>query len=204
MKRHKDADYVESNLFSEKTMKILKNTATVIAAAGLLFAFASCQSSKKNDFLIVTEQQALPPELTEIPVIEYSGIGIKYECETMYLHNAVVMQDNSASGKFCIRLIEDSSTATMKVKFPAGTYECLLKEKATKKNHSAFYLTLDGLTTRIYPSNPPSGEWELTTRVPVYFTIEEPRTISVTISPHSDFELGSVGMNLDYIQFVKR
>ena len=98
----------------------------------------------------------------------------------------------------------DSSSATMKVKFPAGTYECLVKEKASDKNHSAFYISLDGIATRVYPRNPPSGKWELTTRVPVYFTLEESRTLTINITPHSDYEIGSTGMDLDYIQFVRR
>ncbi|WP_407400902.1 hypothetical protein [Treponema sp.] len=185
-------------------MKILKAAINTAVISSLLLAFASCQTNKKKDFLIVTDQQVLPPVMETIPVVEYSGIGIKYECETMFLHNSAVLQDNSASGKFCIRLIEDSSSATMKVKFPAGTYECLIKEKASDKDHSAFYVYLDGISTRVYPNNPPSGEWELTTRVPVYFTLEEPRTITVAITPHSDYDTGSTGMDLDYIQFVKR
>ncbi|MDO4507547.1 MAG: hypothetical protein Q4B64_11435 [Spirochaetales bacterium] len=186
-------------------MKLLKNAFKLTLAAGAVLALMSCQTpNKKKDFLIVTDHQVLPPVMETVPVIEYSGIGIKYECENMFLHNCAVLQENSASGKFCVRLIEDSSTATMKVKFPAGTYECLVKEKTSDKDHSAFYLSLDGISTRVYPKNPPSGEWELTTRVPVYFTLEEPRTITITITPHSDYEIGSTGMDLDYIQFVKR
>ena len=142
--------------------------------------------------------------LSEVPVVEYSGLGIKYECESMFLKKSVVIQDNEASGNFCIRVIDEASTATMKVKFPAGTYECLVSEKARDTDHSAFYVYLDGIPHRVYPTNPPSAKWELTTRIPIYFYLEEPRTVTVTIMPHSDLEKGSTGMDLDYIQFVKR
>ena len=186
-------------------MKLLKNAFKVTLASGVLFALTSCQNQNRNkEFHIITDHQILPPVMETVPVIEYSGIGIKYECENMFLHNCAVLQDSVASGKFCVRLIEDSSSATMKVKFPAGTYECLVKEKASDKNHSAFYISLDGIATRVYPRNPPSGEWELTTRVPVYFTLEESRTLTINITPHSDYEIGSTGMDLDYIQFVRR
>ncbi|MCQ2242525.1 hypothetical protein [Treponema sp.] len=185
-------------------MKLMKNTFKLALAAGTLLSLTSCMSNKKSDFLTITDHQDLPPMMESVPSIEYKGIGIKYECENMYLHNCAVLQDNGASGKFCIRLIEDSSTATMKIKFPEGTYECLVKEKASNKDHSAFYIYLDGIATRVYPSNPPSGQWELTTRVPVYFTLEEPRTLTVSLSPHSDYDTGSTGMDLDYIQFVRR
>lgn len=145
-----------------------------------------------------------PPLLTELPVIEYSGVGIKYECESMLLHNFSVFQDLEASGNFAVRLMNEASSARLKVHFPAGTYECLVKEKATDAEHSAFYLYIDSVPYRVYPSNPPLGTWELTTRTPVYFTIDEPRTILITIQANSEQRTGDVGMCLDYIQFVKR
>lgn len=186
-------------------MKILRNTIKIVLSSMLALFMFSCQSSKKdNSFLTIADQQVLPPLLSQVPLIEYSGIGIRYECESMFLHNTVVLQDNSASKKFCIRIVDDSSSASLKVKFPAGTYEVLLNEKAQDSNHSAFYLYIDGVSHRVYPNNPPSGDWELTTRSPVYFTLEESRTVSFVIRPNSDKEQGSTGMNLDFIQFVKR
>lgn len=185
-------------------MKLTKNIIKFTFTTGIIFSLFSCQTNKRKEFLTITDHQDLPPIIESVPTIEYSGIGIKYECENMFLNNGAIIQDNSASGKFCIRLIEDSSTATIKVKLNAGTYECLVKEKATSKDHSAFYISIDGIQTRVYPKNPPSGNWELTTRVPVYFTLEEPRTLTVTLTPHSDYANGSTGMDLDYIQFVKR
>lgn len=145
-----------------------------------------------------------PVLLTELPVIEYAGAGIKYEFESMLLHNFVVFEDTTASGGFATKLEVESSTAQVKIRFPAGTYECLVAEKATDNAHSAFYVYLDDMPYRVYPSNPPLGFWELTTRVPIYFTIEETRSILITVKANSEKKLGNTGMSLDYIQFVKR
>ncbi len=145
-----------------------------------------------------------PPVLTEIPVIEYVEPGIMYEFEHMYLYHFIVIQDETASSKFCTRLNDEGSYAQLKVKLPAGTYECMVSEKAFDTDHSAFYIYIDGIPHRVYPSNPPLGTWELTTRCPIYFTIEEPRTILVTVQANSEKKLGGTQMNLDFIQFVKR
>ncbi|MCH5294874.1 MAG: hypothetical protein J1F14_03105 [Treponema sp.] len=145
-----------------------------------------------------------PARITTIPVIEYEDPGIKYEFENMLLHHFIVMQDNTASGRFAAKLLDESSTAQLKVKFPAGTYECLVSEKAHDTDHSAFYVYVDGIPYRVYPSNPPLGSWELTTRAPVYFTIDEPRTILVTVQANSEKRLGNTQMMLDFIQFVRR
>ncbi len=164
----------------------------------------SCSTNKTSAFLEIEDTQELPPVLTELPVIEYQGYGIRYEAESMLLHHFLVVQDKDASGQFAVRLMDETATAKLKVKFPAGTYECLLKEKATDSDHSAFYVYIDNMPYRVYPSNPPLGTWELTTRAPIYFTIDEPRTILITIQANSEKVTGDTGMNIDYIQFVKR
>jgi hypothetical protein len=173
-------------------------------AAVVSLSFFSCTSTKESEFLKIEDSQTPPPLLTELPVIEYSGIGIKYEVESMLLNQFMVFQDTDASGNFAARLLTEASTAKLKVKFAAGTYECLLREKATDLDHSAFYVYLDNIPYRVYPSNPPLGTWEMTTRAPIYFTIDEPRTILITIQANCDTKTGDTGMNLDYIQFVKR
>lgn len=184
---------------------ILSRTVFTILTAVYALAFFSCATSPKNsEFLKVEDKQTPPPLLTELPVIEYSGIGIKYEVESMLLHHFLVVQNKDASGQFAARLLDEAATAKLKVKFPAGTYECLIKEKATDSDHSAFYVYIDNTPFRVYPSNPPLGTWELTTRAPIYFTIDEPRTILITIQANSEQKTGDVGMNLDFIQFVKR
>ncbi|MBO4404772.1 MAG: hypothetical protein J5780_05510 [Treponema sp.] len=180
----------------------------LLTVAALTLLFISCASSNASgnnfqdpEYLAAAEP---PKVLTELPVIEYSGAGIKYEVESMLLHNFLVMYDEKASGKYSARLLDEAATAQLKVRFPAGTYECLLSEKAPDNDHSSFYVFLDGIPYRVYPSDPPLGTWELTTRVPIYFTIDEPRTILVQIQANSPSKLGETGMNLDYIQFVKR
>lgn len=178
----------------------------ILALLSVLF-FASCASSKTDETYEVPEplnMKAPPPVLTELPVVDYKGAGIKYEVESMLLYKFLVLYDESASGQYCARLTDESSVAQLKVRFPAGTYECLLNEKATDNDHAAFYVYLDGIPYRVYPSDPPLGIWELTTRVPIYFTIDEPRTILIQIQANSKSRLGETGMSLDYIQFVKR
>ncbi len=171
----------------------------------ILFSIVSfsCKSSKSL-VKLPYESVPIPPEVTELPVIEYTGVGIRYEVEYMLLDRFVVMYDEEASGNYCARLLDDGSTAKLKVKFPAGTYECLVSEKAFKAENSAFYVYIDDVPYRVYPSTPPLGIWELTTRVPVYFTLDEPRTVLITIQANSPKKNGDTMMNLDYIQFVKR
>lgn len=85
-------------------MKISFNAIKTILISATVISMVSCHStSKKDNFLTITDQQVLPPLLSEVPVVEYSGLGIKYECESMFLKKSVVIQDNEASGNFCIR-----------------------------------------------------------------------------------------------------
>lgn len=176
----------------------------VFALSLAALAFTSCLSTKESDFIHIETPPEPPVLQTELPVIEFTGNGIKYECENMLLKNFLVLHDKEASGLFATRLLNEAATAQVKIKFPAGTYEGLLSEKAMDSKHSAFYVYIDNEPFRVYPSNPPLGSWELTTRAPVYFTIDEPRTILVTIQANSDTRLGHTGMSLDYIQFIKR
>lgn len=172
-------------------------------ALGAIFFF-SCQSTK-NTFPQNTDGTApTPPLLTKLPVVQFQGAGIKYEFESMLLYHYVVFPDADASGQYAARLMDEAASAQVKIQFPAGTYECLVCEKAFNNDNSAFYVYLDNVPYRVYPSDPPLGTWELTTRVPIYFTIDEPRSILVTVQANSEKKLGSTGMNLDFIQFVKR
>lgn len=176
----------------------------ILAAVVVSVGFTSCLSAKNDFRFIDVEKQPNPPALvTEIPVVEYRDPGIKYEVESMYLHNLHVSYDKTASQQFAVRVLSEASYAQMKVKLPAGTFECLVNECASDPNHAAFYVCIDNEEFRVYPSNPPTGSWELTRRAPVYFTIDEPRTILVTIQSNSERKPGSTGMLLDYIQFIK-
>jgi hypothetical protein len=168
--------------------------------AALSFSCASTKPIEPPKPVTASE----PPLLTEIPTISYVGAGIKYEFESMYLYHFLVLPDSTASGQYCTQLLDEASTAQVRIKFPSGTYECLVSEKAYDNDHAPFYVFLDDMPYRVYPSNPPLGSWELTTRVPIYFTIEEPRTILVTVQANSPKKNGGTGMNLDFIQFIKR
>lgn len=171
----------------------------------LSLASFSCASNKQQQFPKGdTVTQPAPPVLTELPVVSFAGVGIKYEFESMLLNHYVVFPDETASGLYAARLQDETSTAQVKIKFPAGTYECLVSEKTYDNDHAPFYVYLDNMPYRVYPSDPPLGSWELTTRVPIYFTIDEPRTILVTVQANSEKKTGATGMMLDYIQFVKR
>lgn len=180
-----------------------KSLAKIIKYSTLFvgFLFCSCASNKN---LEIQPTVVIPPRLTKLPVIKYIEPGIKYECESMLLHNFLVLYDENASGQHCTRILDEAATAKLKVQFPAGTYEILISEKAFDSEHSAFYVYVDETPYRVYPSTPPLGDWELTTRTPIYFTIDEARTILITIQPNSTKKPGSTGMNLDYIQIIKR
>ena len=183
----------------------LKKTACVSVFLALSLTIFGCKSTDvKEEAQPLQEEITPPPLLTELPVIEYQGAGIKYEFESLLLYHFLVYSDSTASGGFAARLLDESSTAQVKIRFPAGTYECLVSEKAFDNANAPFYVYIDNVPYRVYPSDPPLGSWELTTRVPVYFTIEEPRTILITVQANSERKAGATGMNLDYIQFVKR
>lgn len=167
--------------------------------------FCSCLSSKGEfpDSGKVTLPP--PPVMTKVPLINYEGIGIKYEIENMLLEQFVVYPDPDASGQYAAKLLDESSRAQVKVFFAEpGTYECLVCEKAFSNDSSAFYVYIENVPYRVYADDPPTGFWDLTKRAPIYFDVVEPRTILVTIQANSEKRYGTTGMDLDYIQFVKR
>lgn len=176
--------------------------AFLIAAA---FVFFSCKTPGKTDTYPEPSVILEPPvPQTNLPVIEFSGLGIKYEFESMLLNRFLVIQDTDASGKFAARLMDETSWAKVRILFPSGTYECLAAEKSFNPDQAAFYIYIDEEAHRVYPSNPPLGKWELTTRSPIYFTLDAPKEVLVTVQANSKDRLGETGMDLDYIQFVKR
>ena len=193
-------------LFTEvmNTMSLRHGAVSVIFSALLFCALSSCASNKDAFPKTADATLPAPPVLTTLPVVTFKGAGIKYEFESMLLYHYVVFPDPDASGQYATRMMDEASSAQVKVQFQPGTYECLVSEKAYDNDHAPFYVYLDNVPYRVYPSDPPLGSWELTTRVPIYFTLEEPRSILVTVQANSEKKLGSYGMDLDYIQFVKR
>jgi len=81
--------------------------AFLIAAA---FVFFSCKTLGKTDTYPEPSVILEPPvPQTNLPVIEFSGLGIKYEFESMLLNRFLVIQDTDASGKFAARLMDETS-----------------------------------------------------------------------------------------------
>ncbi len=142
--------------------------------------------------------------VTEIPVFKYKAPGLKIEAEAMKAENAAVVEDSDASKGKAVRIETKNAVVQAKVFLPAGDYECLVSEKAFKNANAVFFVGIDGTFYKMYPSNPPLGIWELTTRTPAYFTMESDGEILVTMQASAPSEAGSTGMTLDYIQFVRR
>ena len=138
-----------------------------------------------------------PVVVTALPVISFSGRGVKVEFEDMLLTNFSLFADSEASAGWGARLSSRGSKAEFSVTFPAGRYECLLSEKASDAAHAAVSVSIGGNSYDTYPSDPPLGVWELTTRAPIYFDITEEQDYLISVSS------ASPGMSLDYIQFVK-
>lgn len=143
------------------------------------------------------DSNGVPIPVTAMPVIRFSGRGVKVELEDMLLTNFSLFEDRDASSGYAAVLSDASSRAEFSITLPAGRYECLLAEKAVDPAHAAVSLRIDEDSYDIYPSDPPLGIWELTTRVPVYLDVPEERPYLITISS------AAAGMSLDYIQFVR-
>ncbi len=132
-----------------------------------------------------------------IPAIAFYGRGVKIEFENMFLNQFSLFDDKEASGGCAAKLDSVSSRAEFSITLPAGRYECLVSEKAFDGDRSSFSVSIGGISYELYPSNPPLGSWELTTRVPVYIDVDEEKAYPVVITS------ATPGMSLDYIQFVK-
>ena len=143
------------------------------------------------------DSNGVPILVTTMPVIRFSGRGVKVELEDMLLTNFSLFADGEASSGYAAVLSDTSSRAEFSITLPAGRYECLLSEKAVDPAHATVSVRIDEDSYDIYPSNPPLGIWELTTRVPIYLDVPEERPYLITISS------AAAGMSLDYIQFVR-
>ena len=184
-----------------------------IFASGLFScATASSVAKKDSEQESVQEQtapaqeEAVPQHEQEpaktIPTVTFKGRGVKIEAEDMFLDGLSMYKDDSASQGYAVK-IDASGTAACKVVLSEGTWECLAREQAFQTDESELFIDISGTYYKVYPSNPPLGSWELTTRSPVYLHIEQETTIDVCLNASSPTEKGSGGMNIDYIQFVK-
>ena len=89
------------------------------------------------------------------------------------------------------------------IKLPKGEYSGLVNEKAPSGANDAFYVFMDEKPYRSYPSDPPTGDWELTTRTEMAIDVAEEKVYEFTITPHSPSRKGETGMLLDYLILTK-
>ncbi len=143
------------------------------------------------------DSNGAPILLTVLPTISFSGRGVKVEFEDMLLTRLSLYADVEASSGYAAELSDNSAKAEFSIRLPVGRYECLLSEKAVDADRATVSVSIGEDNYDVYPSNPPLGIWELTTRVPIYIDVAEEKDFLVTISS------AQAGMSLDYIQFVK-
>lgn len=153
-----------------------------------------------------TSLDKLPKRLTEAPKFDFEGEKLQIELENMYYDGFDVIVDDSASGSFALRLDNDSSWAIAEVNFPAGTYEGVASVLATDMRHNRFNIYVNKDCYLVYGSEPPIGKYELTTRAPASFTLDQPATVTVKIQQNdvnNPANNGHNGMTIDYISFKK-
>ncbi|MBO4387201.1 MAG: hypothetical protein J5817_09360 [Treponema sp.] len=182
--------------------------------------------------LVLASGFAFSKDAYIIPSFEFTGGGIKIEAEDMLLESGgkVLPQkekleevtagrlfdmDASAHASILILPTAPSCTAKATVTLDAGTYEIMACEKAFHNGFASIKMNLEGKNKSgestffckhvFYPSNPPLGFYELTTRCPCTITLEEKQTLSIElIFPSVKNAKGYKNLSLDYIQIVKK
>lgn len=194
----------------EKIMKLVSKIVTVLAAAATIGMLASCGSTSGASSSAAAAPAASKPQpakATEVPTFKHEGGELKIEIESMYLDNFLVFEDARAGNGWATKLLDETSTATAKVFFPAGSYEGEVSEDAPDGNHDAFNVFVNGVAYRSYPSDPPIGTYELTTRTPMNLTFDKDTEATIVIQqndPAKPNKPGENGMKLDYIRFIKK
>lgn len=189
-------------------MKLNKIVST-FAAIATVALFASCGSDAPAASAAAPTEPAgeKPAAATEPPQYTFSGDVLKIELEDMYYDEFLVFADASASGGWAAKLLGTDSFAEAVVTFPAGTYEGLVNEDAPDGNHDAFNVKVGDTFYRCFPSDPPIGTYELTTRTPMKIVFDAETTVTVRIQqndPNKPNKPGENGMKLDFIQFTKK
>lgn len=190
-------------------MKLNKIVST-LAAIATVAMFASCGSSEApaaSEAAAAPAASEKPAAATEAPKYTFSGDVLKIELENMYYDEFLVFADASASGGWAGKLLGPDSFAEAIVTFPAGTYEGLVNEDAPDGNHDAFNVVVGDKYYRTFPSDPPIGTYELTTRTPMKLVFDAETTVSVKIvqnDPNKPNKPGENGMKIDFIQFTKK
>jgi hypothetical protein len=178
-----------------------------------------------------TSTLAFSQDADNIPSFEFTGGGIKIEAEDMLLESGgkVLPQKEkleevtagrlfdmnaSAHASLLVSPYAPACTARAIVTLDAGTYEIMVCEKAFNNKFATIKMALEGnnksgertffLQHNFYPSNPPLGYYELTTRCPCTITLEEKQTVSMELYfPTVKNAKGYKPLCLDYIQIVK-
>jgi hypothetical protein len=125
----------------------------------------------------------------------------------MYTEEFLIFADAKASGGYAAKLVSEESIATAIVTFPAGDYVGLVNEDAPDGSHDAFNVFVDDKAYRTFPSDPPIGTYELTTRTPMNLHFDAETTVTLKIQqndPNRPNKPGETGMKLDYIIFTKQ
>ena len=171
--------------------------------------------------LVLASGFAFSKDAYIIPFFEFTGGGIKIEAEDMLLESGgkVLPQkekleevtagrlfdmDASAHASLLVSPYAPACTAKAIVTLDAGTYEIMVCEKAFNNKFATIKMALEGIQHNFYPSNPPLGYYELTTRSPCTITLEEKQTVSMELYfPTVKNAKGYKPLSLDYIQIVK-
>ena len=206
-------------------MKILKQFALLTAMTLLVFSCATTASlpaekegetktekreevkekggKKEGEKKSEVKAEVKRTPVTSIPQIEFAGSTMKIEIENMYTEDIAFKHSDEYSGTFAAVIKSAVSSAKAAVTLSAGSYEILAKEKAEDSLHAAFYIFVDNEPYRVSPSEPPLGTFEMTTRFPVTFTVDKPKTVLITVQANSPHHPGQTGMMIDYLQLRK-
>lgn len=132
----------------------------------------------------------------------YRAPGLKIEAEAMLVTGTSITEDAGASGGQYVPLAKESDSLETRIQLKEGTYELLLKMRARDTDRSFLTVTVDDTSYSVYPSNPPLGVWELTTRIPVYIQVDSPKTITIRITADKKKKAASKHLCIDYLQLV--
>lgn len=180
------------------------------SSGGIASASSESSGSITASGSSVNPADALPPapaKLTEAPKIDFAGTSLQVELENMYYDGFELVGDANASKSYALKLLNDSSWAIAEVNFPAGTYEAVANVLAPSANSTRFNLYINKDTYLLYGSEPPIGKYELTTRAPASFTLDQPTTVTVKIQQNdirNPANAGQNGMTIDYLLFKKK
>lgn len=191
-------------------MKLVNKVVTVVSAIAAIAMLASCGSTSGASDSSAASASAAPaaaPVVTEVPKYTFEGSELKIELENMYTEEFLIFADAKASGGYAAKLVSEESIATAIVTFPAGDYVGLVNEDAPDGSHDAFNVFVDEKAYRTFPSDPPIGTYELTTRTPMNLHFDAETTVTIKIQqndPNRPNKPGETGMKLDYIIFQKQ